>query len=95
MYDGALIDNCFFAPKSMADNVTQTVLELKEQGIDPLDLIPVTERYQNEEPDVEPELPRKVDDELEKQSLEDTMMSNRPLLLKPKTVEVAIGTEDF
>jgi len=83
MYDGALIDNCFFAPKSLADNVTQTVLELREQGIDPLDLIPLTERYQNEEPDVEPELPRKLNVDQQKQNLEDTMMSNRPLLLKP------------
>jgi hypothetical protein len=45
MHHGALIDNCFFAPKSMADKVTQTILKLKEQGIDPLNLIPVTETH--------------------------------------------------
>jgi hypothetical protein len=67
----------------MADKVTQTILKLKEQGIDPLNLIPVTETHWNEEPDVEPELLRKVDDDSQKQNLEDTMMSNRPLLLKP------------
>jgi hypothetical protein len=27
--------------------------------------------------------------------LEDTMMSNRPLMLRPQTSEVATGTEDF
>lgn len=30
MYDGMLIDNIFFAPKTKADNVTQTVIEFKE-----------------------------------------------------------------
>jgi hypothetical protein len=54
MYDAELIDNCFFAPKSKADNVTQTVTELKEQGIDPMDLIPYTGR---KEPDSEEKVP--------------------------------------
>lgn len=47
MYDGALIENCFFAPKTLADNVTQTILEYKEQGIDPLDLMPISDPDQN------------------------------------------------
>ena len=54
MYDGAFIDNCFFAPKTKADNVTQTINEMKEQGIDPMDLIRYTER---KEPDTEAKVP--------------------------------------
>jgi hypothetical protein len=73
MYDGALIDNCFFAPKTKADNVAQTVIELKEQGIDPLDLLPIPS------PEREPTEP----EEPEEPNLKDTMISNRPLLPKP------------
>ena len=66
MYDGNLIDNCFFAAKSKADNVAQTICEMKEQGIDPMDLVPLTSR---KEPEVA--LP----------NFEDTLISNKPLLL--------------
>ena len=56
MHDAALVDNCFFAAKSKADNVAQTVVELKEQGIDPMDLVPLTTRKEvtlEQEPDIE------------------------------------------
>ena len=50
MYDAAFIINCFFAPKTKADNVTQKINVMKEQGIDPMDLIPYTG---SKEPDTE------------------------------------------
>lgn len=40
MYDFALVDNCFFASKSKADNVAQTELAIKhqrDQGNDPIE----------------------------------------------------------
>jgi hypothetical protein len=36
-YDAELIDNCFFASKSKADNVAQTIAQFRDQGLDPIE----------------------------------------------------------